>query len=243
MSAQQTMISPATLEAVIKSFNLTPKEEAALEALTPSLSNPNPAHLRALQEAATTTANAGIQYLLLTKPRLVRLVVYNEHLDPRTIPPFLERIVGAESGSLHPIEIHAVRSLLAHEIVVSNVSLFRQVWDATMLLNGNRTSLMGLVASNFNHLYNALNFRSISTENDSNANAMSIETLLFILAYLNEHDGKYEADETMELMRMKALKAREGEIEAWVQKNMPDYVDVPLAWVLKAYDLYQETLS
>lgn len=235
----QPQVTPSDLDATIRSFHLTSAELAEVEALKLYLVSPTPTQSQALKDVARTTANAGLQYLLFNQPDLVKLVASNEYLDPRAIPPFLERIASTKRRSF-PAEIHAVRSLLPHKSVVGNVFLFRQVWEVLILLNDNLTSSVK-EATNLTLLYSVLNLHSFPTKEDGNA--MSIDTLMLVLAYMGNQalGGGVNIGLTMDAVCTKVLEAREDEIKAWIQENMPDYVDIPLSWVLRAFGLYQAT--
>jgi len=233
----QQATTTAAFEATVQSFRLTPEEEAELETLKPRLDNVSRLH-EELEYVASTTVNVGIQYLMLNHPKLVRFVANSDDLDPRAIPPFLDRVVHTRQvGSLYVAEIAAVNSLSHHKVVVSDVDLFKRTWDVARLLNPRLRSPLKEAESDFDYFFYALDWHSTSSKD--NANAMSIETLLLILAHLYRQEQKHEIDQVLDTMRAKALKVRDDEIKTWIQENMPDYAGVPLAWVLRVYDLHQ----
>jgi len=235
--------SPSVIDATVRSFQLTSAEEAEVEVTRIKLNTDSliPSQRQELYEASLRTTNAGIQYLLINQPKFSRNVAYNNHLDPRVVPSFLDRIASAEQGSLTSPEIFAVNSLLSREAIVSDANLFKRVWDATLLVNPRPLQPMRTQVKVLARLHDAINFRSLSTKD--NANAMSVGTLLLILNYLAREEEKYGVDDMMISIRARALEVRESEIKAWIQENMPDYVDVPLSWLIKVYDLHQPALS
>ena len=237
MATQQATTS-AAFEAAIQSFRLTPDELAELENLKPSLDNFTSSR-EVLEYIASTTVNVGIQYLLFNQPRLVSFVANSEYLDPRAIPPFLDRVADThQRRSLYVSEIAAVNALVEHKVVVSDVALFKRTWDVAKLLNPRLLSPLKEAESDFDYFFFTLDWHSTSSKD--NANAMSIETLLLILAHLYRQEQKHEIDRVLDTIRAKALQARDIEIKAWIRENMPDYAGVPLSWVLKIYDLHQE---
>jgi len=232
MSAQQIMISPRVLQETVQSFRLTSDEKAEfeLECMKLSLGALKPKQKLALEELALTTTNSGIQYLLINHPKFSRDVAYSNYLDPRVVPYFLDRIANAKHESVHHDEIFAVNSLLDHKVVVGDVNLFKRAWDVALLF---RALSVPPSTYDFINLCGALRFYS-AEDYDT---AISIDTLLFILAYLNQQEAKYEISPELGIARVEAVKARASEIKVWVHENMSDYVDVPLSWVLKVHDL------
>jgi len=230
-------IDPSVLEATVLGFHLSPEEEAELEALKPSLIKLTPTQAKAFERLAETTTNAGIQFLLLQQPVLIRRVVDSEYLDSRVVPPFLDYLMITRRGNVYQVEANAVGSLLSHETVVSNVNIFKQTLKTAMLLSTAPFSPERELENDLMYFHRALSWHSAAA--DIGGNAMSIETLLFILAYLSRQEDKYGLYVKLGILRTIVLEVRDIEIKAWIQENMPDYVDVPLAWVLRVYDLHQ----
>ena len=221
---------PASEEDVIRSFNLTPEEQVEVEALQRKLSGPIFKEDPQLEELARTSSNAGVQYLLSKMQGLVPLVVKNEKLYPRMVSSLLAIFTGGKYSDLA-----ALHSFLIHKVVASDANLFKQAWKtnqvsiASSASPASKTYYEGMILADM--------FRYHPTATSGHVNSMSIATLLFILDYLNNSEDQ---DLVFILKQMcdEAVEARRDEIKTWIQENMPDYVDLPLPWVVRCIDMY-----
>jgi len=222
-------------EETIQSFNLTSKELDEVEYYKARMLAP--VEEGELKLIAKTTTNAGLQHLFMERNNLIKLVARNDNLNPRVIPPLLDRITKgkAATSSISPAVSSALHSFLDHKVVVSDVKLFKQVWETSQAVISSNIFRPQDSVNDAANLYYALKFHSIAEGN--NANAMSIETLMLILAHLSRREA-YGLDPTLASVRDKAVKVRHDEIQAWVSENMPDFEDIPWSWILKMSDLY-----
>jgi len=221
-------------EAIIQSFGLSSEEEA--EALELNLNfdiTLNTTQEEELEELARTTTNAGLQYLFLGNDNLLLTVVGSKHLDSRVVSLILNEITNAKLQGFDSPLSPAVFTLLTHKIVVSDVKLFKR---ALMTFEtSNHLPSTQVKVNDFLNFYYPLHFHSVAEGKESNA--MSIETLLFILAHLHRNE-KFGIETNLAIVRDKALKLRKIEIKEWVDENIPDCAGLPMPWILKVADLY-----
>jgi len=222
-----------TMKDVIQSFHLTSGELAEVDDYKSGKFDTLQGE--ELKELAKTTTNAGLQYLLLDNTKVMTYVAGSNFLDARVVSPFLKAITDAKMQALQWQPAAAIFALLSHKIVVSDVKLFKRTWRKTEVAvpTAFDPSLVG--ASDFANLFYPLHTHSIAEGKESNA--MSIDTLMLILAHLHRNE-KYETDPSLATVRDKALKSRETEIKEWISERMPDLVGLPLSWILEVSDLY-----
>lgn len=229
-------------EDVIRSFNLTSKEQVEVIALQRQLSMAVTEENTHFEELARTSSNAGEQYLLSKRHGLIPSVLKNEKLDPRVVPLLLDILAGSETQvlvALHADDevqvIVALHALFIHKVVVGDVKLFKRTWLQLT------TSKVASASPTDKLFYESMVLADAMYYNPPTAsghvNNMSIATLLFILSYLNNSEDQ-DLVLTLKHMCDEAVEARRDEIKAWVEENMPDYVSLPLPWVVKCVDMY-----
>lgn len=224
--------SKADAEKDLDSFKLTTSEKTELERFKRKDTERD---FVQLEELAKTTSNAGVQYLMLDTSDLVAYVLNSKTLRPEIIPLFIERLLSFTTLPLLYTPYSALKTLILSPVVASDVNLFRQVWEAAVTLQ-----LMEAVSQ---PLKGAALLATVLSKHSSGFNRergpMSVETMLFILSYINKCDnGDFPLP--VEIYVKQSLADHKNEIEAWVESNMPDYVGLPLSWVYECLDLYME---
>jgi hypothetical protein len=192
-------------------------------------------HTQWLEGVAEKTYNAGVQYLMLEHPKLLSSLLKNGALDFRVVAMFLlhsglESFFSMNSGKGFGFLIDAA---LRNPSVVSDVKLFYSILSSAIF-----HGYLNIAYEQTRYqstLYYSLFYTS--TAEDGETNDMSVETLLVIMNYIG---GIAEDDffPTVVEQRDKILQNRGDDIREWIQGNMPDYVDLPLSWVLNSIDLY-----
>ena len=187
---------------------------------------------------AKDTLNAGAQYVLSNDEDTLSVLLNNPNLNPQVVTMLTERIIALGppvwAGWTQMLYDTTIR-LLSHKLVVADVNLFKQAWAAFKLFNKVADNEMGTVnpLKGGTVIEDTLNFNSAMKQD----NAMSIETLLFIFGHLNGSDPT-TLSRSLEELREKIIVNRASEFELWVEKNMPDYIGLPLSWPLRVLDLY-----
>jgi hypothetical protein len=186
-----------------------------------------------LEELAQTTSNAGIQYLMLDTSDLVACVLCSKNLRPEIVPLLLERLLSGATSPLTSSPYSALKNLILSPVIVNDVKLFKQVW--VTIINSKHVESVDTPLRRVNLLTEVLSKYSICV--NKNRNDMSIETLLFILIYINKQDDS-NFSMVVNLLRQQTLNERREEIAIWVKEKMPDCIDLPLSWTLEVADLY-----
>ena len=232
MEKAQILILEYRTNKLLKSLNLSLEEKIESLAIARELTEDGTFGL--FSEASYTT-NAGAQYLMLENPSLMYRVVDNRSLHKSVVSLFLDNLEARkqeDGGYLSLLRI--IDSLMTRPVVVADIKLFKRTWFLLEAV-GHSKSLYGLEGAYNSILYNALDFNSNPRKPESSE--MSIETFMFIMGYLNDKDETTTYSSLLNISR-RIAEYRKIEIDAWIQEKMPDYVGLPLSWVLKTVDLY-----
>jgi hypothetical protein len=187
---------------------------------------------------AKDTLNAGVQYVLSNDEDTLSAVLNNPNLSPQVITLLTERIIDLDLPTwtrwTQPLYRTTIR-LLKHKLVVADVNLFKQAWTAFKVFNKVTDNEIGVanMLKGGTVIEDTLNLNAAMEQN----NAMGIETLLFIFSHLNGNDPATLSLSLKEL-REEIIVNRAGELEPWIEKNMPDYIGLPLSWPLRVLDLH-----
>ena len=222
--------SNAEAEKDLSSFHLSAKEQLEVAAFRRKDTDHD---FVQLEELAQITSNAGIQYLMLDTSDLVAYVLRSKNLRPEIVPLLLERLLSCATSPLTASPYSALKNLILSPVIGSDVRLFKQVW--VTIISSKHIASVDTPLRRVNLLTEVLS--KYSTYFNKNPNGMSIETLLFILAYINKQDGS-NFSMVVNLMRQQTFNERREEIIIWVKENMPDCIDLPLSWTLEVADLY-----
>ena len=191
---------------------------------------------KAFAVLAANTKNVGIQHIMLNNHHFSQFrdeATCNPNLHPEAIILFLERL-----QELNPVYLQdkwrtALDSLIRHEVTVANVEVFKAVWATAVQVGHPNVPVSG-------NVYHSVLFRVLDSHSRAKApfkDAMSVETLVFILSYLKNLDQNEIEPDLNKLVSL-IIELRGGEISEWVAENIPDCEDLPLSWVLKILDLY-----
>ena len=218
------------IEFLFANFELSDVEKLEVRAIEKQLRN---GYTSFLEDLSKTTKNAGVQYLFFYESLLVqRLIPMNKNLDPMVVLFFLENLSAVAVSVTRNVIRLIIDFLIMNEVIVADVTLFKRAWAVSEVHK--REINMETLAHN-RRLYIALKTRSRAET--GNVNAMSVETLLFILAKFSERDDSAIPALLRNLIN-EILENRREEIRVWVEKHMPDCIDLPLSWSYKLFDLY-----
>ena len=218
---------------VLESFNLSARELLEIEAISSKLMSPVPTEYEYLEKLAGMTCNAGMQYLMLDKGWLVSIVINNPNLNPEVVTHFFSRIRRMKFAK-YPFDITQVfHDLARNKLIISDVTLFKQLWITAGFIQGSHVQTKTIGDESL--LYSSLDEYPVN--NQGAAPAMSIETLLFILALVSKRNVLSINPSLFNLCET-ILENRREEIRTWVEVNMPDCIDLPLSWVYEVLDLY-----
>lgn len=167
---------------------------------------------------------------------LIPFILSNAKLNPKIIPPFLERVNKEPSFSHLSEESQALEALLQHKVIVADVKLFKKTWIVTQAIRPSSTRKARLlheciILSDVLYYHSAIASGHVSK--------MPIATLLFIMAHFANVDDQ-DLTPDFKILRTESLEVRHDEIKAWVGKHMPDCINLPLSWVFQVYDLYSD---
>jgi hypothetical protein len=233
-----TVVSPPRAshfltDVILDSFNLSARELLEIEAVSDKLMSPTPIEYKSLEKLAGLTCNAGMQYLMLDKGWLVSLVINNPNLNPEVVSHFLLRIRRIKLAR-YPFDItQAFHDLARNKLVISDVTLFKQFWATAGVVKRSQVPTETLAGESL--LYSSMDEYSMNKQGA--AHAMSIETLMFILALVSKRDVSSINPSLFSLCET-ILEDRREEIRAWVEVNMPEYDGLPLSWIYEVLDLY-----
>lgn len=220
-----------TRDEILDSFDLSAEDMLEVEVM---LSGSKTYSNVVLESLAHETTNAGVQLLLLDRAKLVPMVLKNKNLNPKVVPPFLERMLSFGQGFIPYNSHHALHDLMAHKVVVADVELFKQVWHTALIFS--KTTFSMSPSAEVCLLPVALD--AYSTTEDNETNAMSIETLLFLLSYFSKWDDETIPRE-VKVVRGRILETRMEEIQVWIKANLHGCEGLPLSWVYRVYDFYE----
>jgi len=221
-------------EIAIKSFHLSLEDETESLDLNLRFDTLTAMQKEELHELAETTPNAGLQYLFIGETSLLQPIMENRFLDAKVVSLLLVRLKETEFSVLPFNALQDLLYLLQHPAIVADVLLFKQTWELAMAKIPPYRSSDQRTQIKWVNIYRCLDWQSCEAKGP---NAMSVETLLFILAYIARNDGPEFTHHLVE-PRDKALEVRSLEIDAWVQDNAPDLVGLPLSWILEVSDLF-----
>lgn len=127
------------------------------------------------------------------------------------LSPLLVFLIERKLTSTETVSAISTRcALLSNPAVLENPNLFK-------LLFGN---LPDVTAANFLSVYN-------HTMEKAN-----IDIFMFMLAKVGDN-----ASDTEKTLYSRYAERRKDEVYAWAEKSAPDFVDLPLSWILRAYGL------
>lgn len=216
---------------VLDSFKLSSEEKLEATRVQCRVVKHPTVKLKALAE---TTSNAGVQYVMLDDSATILHVLGNPNLSPLVAAIFFDRVKKKGPWTNYESRFvpfasttyHAIENLFRHKVVLANVRLFMQGWDAFKDFKFDEPIMQANSLRWF--LEEALHFNP--------TNGMSIETLLFILTCVSELPDDMVTSKLCN-RRDAILENRKTEIDAWIKTNMPDYSDVPLSWVIHSVNL------
>jgi len=217
MSKNSTMTShqaPTTFG----NFELSEGEEKELQLAQTLLGSTDESKLRYL---AHTTSNIGVQSFLIEKVEYLDLLAENPQLHVKMVLPLLREV---KPNQLNWISA----SLFWNPAVVNNVNLFKIVFEKV-------TKNYGASTPDFAAFLEAW---SGSCDGPPLKGKMDVEVLLTVAAYMISSVGiNLSSPHDIRTLDYN-LKLRKDEISEWVALNMPDFVGLPLSWVLKSMDFY-----
>ena len=217
----------------IKDFDLSYAENIEAVSLELNYHKYDSVTLRSL---AYNTTNAGEQCLLLGDPNSILSVITNSNLSPHIVLLLIRRINAVRPRPLVPSDnlmrsyvlttYRVLEYLMRNRVVVNDVVLFQQVWDAAVRFECS-TEVFESIASFY--LVKRLGLGQHSDK--------ALETMLFILGRISNPDSKLMTPELTTKLGF-ALEDYEDAIRAWASKKIPDCNGLPLTWILKVVDLY-----
>ena len=216
---------------ILDSFSLSAEEMLEVEVM---LSGSKTYSNVALEKLAYKTTNAGVQHILFDRATLVPIILKNKNLNPKVIPLFLKHLLSFDQGFLPFNSHYALHDLMVHKVVVADVELFKQVWRTALLVSKATFSM----SPSAEVCLLPVALEAYSMAEDNAANAMSIETLLFLLSYFSKWDD-LTIPRDVRVARKKILETRREEIRVWIKENLHGCDELPLSWVYKVYDLYE----
>lgn len=162
-----------------------------------------------LKMLAYSTKNVGLQVLMLQNLDLLTRLVTNPHFNLALVPSVLGIAERYSSEEL-------VDELILGRAVCADMKTFKFI--VKKYANDEKKILWWI--------------RILLVHRPKN---LSTGTLLFLFSYLKDHDDEIAYLSSHAKAR---IESRKPEVEAWVNVNMPEFVDIPLSWVLEMVDLY-----
>jgi len=179
----------------------------------------------ALEPEALETKNIGIQHLIVWSGRLVLLE--NLARNVNLLPDVVSLIVNY-SERKHPVAHNPLYILKDNQVIFSDFILFEQVF--TSLFKKNNSSRNVLLSRAFSDC--------VAGEKNGTLSVQRIKILLCLMGYVNEHAGKIYTP-VVSFSEKCARRYSQG-IKSFIAQTMPDLTNLPLSWVLKAGNFYEE---
>jgi hypothetical protein len=221
----------------LNSFNLSAADHAEVLSVK---TDDRFRYVTELEKLAKTTTNVGVQYLMVGRQETILLALANDNLDPKVIMLLLEstRLITplARVDRGRRLDVFSIyRALIKNRTVVASMNLFMQTWSAVENFENDMSS-KSQESSYVQLLHGALLRHSKESREDKTG--ISVGTLLFISSRLNIiRTGMILT--MAKSLRDAIVETRIDEIRAWIEENMPDYVDFPLSWVYEVFDLHE----